>query len=225
MDTAIYNEGFGTLYERMVRKEYLKSIRDRYSPLYTLEVKCGFGVDSLIFENPILVENRPEYLAGCRDVCTNAQIIDADFMKLPFRSNSFDLVWSSCLLDDVPSKQVFLDYLSELKRVCRRHLLLFVSNDLHPTHGILKISTGKPWIDIRTLPALIQKSRLSIIEKGNIDSPPWLSGICLPSHSKSDSRNLDSPILKKWVNIEKNYLPAILKVFMGHQVFVLSEKK
>ena len=146
-------------------------------------------------------------------------------MNLPFRSNSFDLVWSSCLLDDVPSKQIFLDHLSELKRVCKKYLLLFVSNDLHPTHGILKLGTRKPWIDIRTLPALIRNSGLSIIEKGNIDSPPWLSGICLPSHSRSDSRNLDSPMLKNWVNIEKKYLPGIAKVFMGHQVFVLAEKK
>lgn len=220
----IYNEGFGTLYERMIRKEYLQSFKNRFKPEHVLEVKCGFGIDSAIFDNTILVENRSDYLINCKETSPNSYIINADYMRLPFKSNSFDLVWSSCLLDGSGSQQVLTDYISELKRVSKKHLLLFVSNDLHPTHGIPKLFSKEPWIDIKTMPSLIQKCGLTIIDKGNIDSPPWPSGLCLPSHSRSDSRNLDSSLLKKWVTIEKNYLPGLIKVFLGHQVFVLGEK-
>ena len=220
-----YNEGFGTLYERMVRKEYLLSFKNNFNPGSILEVKCGIGIDSSIFDNATLVDNRAEYLTDCKEICPSSHIVDADYMKLPFRSNSFDLVWSSCLLDDAVSGHDLNDYISELKRVSKRHLLLFVSNDLHPTHGIPKLLSGKPWVDIRTMPSIVKKCGLDIIEQGNIDSPPWPSGLCLPSHNKSDSRKLESPLLKKLVNIEVKYTPGVVKKILGHQVFVLAEKK
>ena len=231
----IYNEGFGTLYERLVRKEYLKSLNINFDSV--LEVKSGFGVDSLVFKDKRvkLVENRAEYLQECErllvatSTAKKIELINSDFLNLPFEPNSFDLVWSSSLIDDVPNPKA---YILEMKRVSRKYVLLFASNDLHPTHIYSKFKKASvPWIDNRTLPRIIESCGLKIIDKGNIDSPPWPSGITLPIKvkdkigDKPDSRELDaSGILRMLVSFEK-FIPDFIKILTGHQVFVLSEEK
>lgn len=230
----VYNEGFGTFYERLVRKEYLKSLTINFDSI--LEVKCGFGVDSLVFKDKQvnLVENRAEYLQECKrllaaiSVDNNIELIKSDFLNLPFKPNSFDLVWSSSLIDGVPNPKTLI---WEMKRVSRKYVLLFASNDLHPTHIYSKFKKASvPWIDIRTLPRIFESCGLEIIDKGIIDSPPWPSGLNLPIEfkgkikSKPDSRELNaSGVLRKLVSFEK-FIPNLIKIFMGHQVFVLAEK-
>jgi len=231
----VYNEGFGTFYERLVRKEYLKSLNINFDSI--LEVKCGFGVDSLVFKDKQvnLVENRPEYLQECKRLLAatllnnNIELIKSDFLSLPFKQNSFDLVWSSSLIDDVPNPKA---YILEMKRVSRKYVLLFASNDLHPTHIYSKFKKASgPWIDIRTLPRIFESCGLRIIDRGNIDSPPWPSGINLPTklkdkkRGKPDSRELDaSGVLRTLVSFERHIIPNFVKIFTGHQVFILAER-
>jgi len=231
----VYNEGFGTFYERLVRKEYLKSLNINFDGV--LEVKCGFGVDSLIFKDKevTLVENRSDYLQECKgllaatSVNNNIELIKSGFLNLPFKQNSFDLVWSSSLIDDVPNPKALI---WEMKRVSRKYVLLFASNDLHPTHIYPKLKTeSAPWIDFRTLPRIFESCGLEIIDKGNIDSPPWPSGINIPMElkgkikSKPDSRELEaSGVLHTLVSFEK-FIPNLIKIITGHQVFVFAEKR
>jgi len=233
---GVYNEGFGTFYERLVRKEYLKSLTINFDSV--LEVKCGFGVDSLIFKNNqvTLVENRADYLQECKrllaatSVNSKIELIKSDFLNLPFKPNSFDLVWSSSLVDDVPNPKALI---LEMKRVSRKYVLLFASNDLHLTHIYSKSKKASiPWIDIRTLPRIFESCGLEIIDKGNIDSPPWPSGLNIPMKlkgkikSKPDSRKLNtSSVLRTLVSFERYIIPNFAKIFMGHQVFVLAEKR
>lgn len=231
----VYNEGFGTFYERLIRKEYLKSLNINFDSV--LEVKCGFGVDSLIFKDKevTLVENRPAYLQECKRLLAttplnnNIELIKSDFLSHPFKQNSFDLVWSSSLIDDVPNPKALI---LEMKRVSRKYVLIFASNDLHPTHIYPKFKkTSIPWIDIRTLPRIFESCGLRIMDKGNIDSPPWPSGINLPTKlkdkkkGKPDSRELDaSGVLRTLVSFERHIIPNFVKMFTGHQVFILAEK-
>lgn len=231
---GVYNEGFGTFYERLVRKEYLKSLNINFDSV--LEVKCGFGVDSLIFKDKqmYLIENRSEYLQECkrllakRSMNNKRGLIKSDFLNLPFQPNSFDLVWSSSLIDEVPNPKA---YILEMKRVSKKYTLLFASNDIHPTHIYSKFKNASlPWIDIRTLPRIFESCGLMIMDKGNIDSPPWPSGLNIPAELKdknkgADSRDLDaSGVLRTLVSIERE-IPNFVKAFMGHQVFVLAEKR
>ena len=231
----VYNEGFGTFYERLVRKEYLISLNINFDSV--LEVKCGFGADSLIFKDKevTLIENRSQYLQECKtllaatSVNNNIELIKSDFLNLPFQSSSFDLVWSSNLIDEVPNPKA---YILEMKRVSRKYVLLFASNDLHPTHSYSKFKKESgPWIDIRTLPRIFESCELEIIDRGNIDSPPWPSGINLPTklkdkkRGKPDSRELDaSGVLRTLVSFERHIILNFVKIFTGHQVFILAEK-
>jgi len=232
---AIYNEGFGTLYERLVRKAYLEHLLSLYSSSIdtVLEIKPGLGIDSMIFKSRgkqvCLIEKRLRYILECKDILKNGRVIKSDFLKLPFKPDSFDLVWSSSLIDGVTNPEA---YILEMRRVSKRYLLLFVSNDLHPTHFISKIikEKSRSWMNLKTLSHFINACELEIIEEGNIDSPPWLSGISIPMRLKTDSinpdsRNLDdSGIVGKLASFER-YIPNWIKIFTGHQLFVLAEKR
>lgn len=232
----LFNEGFGTFYERLVRKEYLESLINLFEFKSVLEIKSGLGVDCLVFKDKQvnLVEYLPEYLIECKKLLAatwsnkKVEIIKANFFNLPFKQNSFDLVWSSSLIDDVPNLKALV---FEMKRVSRKYVLLFASNDLHPTHIYSKFKKASvPWVDIRTLPRIFESCGLEIIDKGNIDSPPWPSGISLPAllknrTKKPDSGKLDTtPIFNILTSFEK-HIPKCIKIFTGHQVFVFAEKK
>ena len=181
-----------------------------------------------------LVENRSEYLQECKRLLAKTSmnnkrgLIKSNFLNLPFQPNSFDLVWSPSFIDEVPNPKA---YILEMKRVSKKYTLLFASNDIHPTHIYSKFKKASgPWIDIRTLPRIFESCELEIIDRGNIDSPPWPSGLNLPAKLKdkrkgADSRDLDaSGVLRTLLSVERD-IHNFVKTFMGHQVFVLAEKR
>jgi len=222
----IYNEGFGTLYERIVRKAYLREIIPNNAFEDVLEIKSGFGIDSRVYSDKkvTLADNRREYVLACKDTWNgdSCNIMMMDMELLPFKKNSFDLIWSSCVLDEIKRPR---DYILKLKDITRQYLLLFASNDLHFTHLAKKIGKKRFRFDEWTMNDLFKSCGFEILDCGGIDSPPWPSGFCIPSGKrKSDSRKINSSkILAKIARFEK-ILPRPIKVFSSHQVYVFARK-
>jgi len=223
---SIYNEGFGTLYERIVRKEYLERLLYENTFENVLEIKCGFGIDSRIFSGKkvTLADDRLEYVKECKKMWEQDEcnIVITDMELLPFKKNSFDFIWSSSVLDD---RQKTKDYILKLKELTMKYLLLFASNDLHFTHAIKKIGKERDWLDIKTLPSFFKSCGFKILDCGNIDSPPWPSGFCIPGGKmKSDTRKIDSSNKLKKIAVLENILPSKVKIFTAHQVYVFAQK-
>jgi len=112
-----------------------------------LEIGCGsgYGADYLSksASSVIGVDISPGGIAGCQDKYgkENLDFVEADGLKLPFESGSFDVVVSFQVIEHIAPKNV-LNYLSEIKRVLNSDGVFLVST---PNSRLRLLPFQKPW--------------------------------------------------------------------------------
>lgn len=137
-------------------------------------------------------------LAGCRVTLVNPEMemiygweildindrvetrLNIDVYHTPFMEGQFDLAWNfvTCTeLDNIPA------YLSEMKRVSNKYVLLVTCNNFqpgYPWHRLIHKIYGFPWTHgqvrynhITTVKRIFRDIGLKVIEYGAIDTPGW----------------------------------------------------
>jgi ubiquinone/menaquinone biosynthesis C-methylase UbiE len=103
--------------------DFLKNYKlDKNSKV--LEVGCGCGDGLKQFNNQFVVgvDLSEESLK-----LSKGNLVNADLFKLPFKDNSFDLVYSSGLLEHFKIEKA-REAVLELKRVCKGEIVVIVPN-------------------------------------------------------------------------------------------------
>ena len=243
-------EGPGVVHEHFVKMEYLDKIDRKYDPKIILEIgNCveskSAGIDSVIFlmrrKEIIFIDMLLNNLKLAKKLdemfCRKSELIRASPMKLPFRPNCFDLVFSSCVLDYVDSPKLIL---KEIVRVTRGFLLICSTNRLHVAHFLHKffhsIMTA-PWEKAKNLMTfwdlrrLVEEEGVEVIDGGGIDMPPILS--CWvklgEKNEKSEFQTINprkNPLMFKLLSLfcffEKS-MPQVVKILQAHMVYILAE--
>jgi ubiquinone/menaquinone biosynthesis C-methylase UbiE len=119
----------------------------------------------------------PRMLAATRRRVLHANLVRADAQHLPFAAGSFDLLWSSYLLDLIPTSQLS-SVLMEFRRVLRNGGRLLVVNSTKAGDALTFLE------HIHTPPKLV----------------PYLLGSCRPIHIEPFLREA------QFANIERELL-------------------
>lgn len=112
-----------------------------------LEIGCGsgYGADYLSksASSIVAIDISPDGISYCQDKYGKDNLIfmPADGLKLPFKSDSFDIVLSFQVIEHVDPRNV-LNYLSEIKRVLNREGVFLVST---PNSRLRLLPFQKPW--------------------------------------------------------------------------------
>jgi len=187
-------EGYGIIYERIIREWFFDRIIRHLSIRTVLEVPAdgssGFpGINSSYFVQQ-----------GCQVVTVNAdveilrksgelwkvmglqvnRVRAATYHRLPFRDGEFDLVWNYCEIEKSAAPKRLLN---EMVRVSRKFILLMIQNSLTYGYFIHRIHHryfNIPWDHgnprLMRLEKIIQLSKecsLKIVEVGLIDATPF----------------------------------------------------
>jgi ubiquinone/menaquinone biosynthesis C-methylase UbiE len=246
-------EGPGVIHEHFVKMEYLDEIDRKYNPKTILEIGSGIksksaGVESLVFlkeqKTVIFVDKNLNNLKMARKInqmfyrSKRIDLIRASPTNLPFRSNCFDLVFSSCVLDFADSPKLTL---KEIVRIANGLVLLFSTNCLHVAHFLhkfLHFIISAPWekaknlMNFWSLRRVIEEEGIRVIEGGGIDMPPILS--CWIKQGGSDGKNKlriinprKNPLMFKLLSMfylfEKS-MPRAIKTLQAHMIFILAQK-
>jgi hypothetical protein len=253
------DEGIGVIHERFIKAEYIDSLDKHYTLKKVLEVgsgisaelAAGVGFDSLLFtikgKYVVLIDHTNENLQTAKKVYEfiglkdKIHLVQAYPSKMPFRPNTFDLVFSSYLVEFINNPIICL---REMKRVSQL-VLLFATNYLNVGHFIQKIYGGiirAPWkrgskyqTTLWTLRKSAEAAGLKIIESGALDIPPWPSGVAIMKPKgyeylrKLRIMNREtSPwtfrLLRLFYLFEKA-LPTSIKTLQSHIVYTLAFKQ
>lgn len=186
------NEGLGSSYERIVLNRKLELIVQRFQISSVLEVPSfGFtgisGINSMglarIGCQVTLVDHDQERLKKIQNIWNKVRLpVQAVLLKqyevLPFADDSFDFSWNFAAIWFVEDLQAFL---SELSRVTRKVIAIFVPNRLGLGYIIQKLSAKQElenyFHEEHIVPGNIKKSMdklgWRLVEKDFIDCPPW----------------------------------------------------
>lgn len=255
----VIDEGIGVIHERIVKSEYINFIVQKYNLHVILEVGssigiekgAGVGIDSIGLsikcKDVVLMDFSKENLAIVKQVYQimglkdKLCLVKAHPSSMPFKSNAFDLVFNSYLVEFV-SKPV--ECVREMRRVSCKLILLFDTNYLNVGHFIHKIYKGvirAPWENgsaqsttLWFLRKLIKTNGLKIIDSGAIDIPPWPSGVAIRKTAdykrmkelpiiNPNTKPLTFKLLRLFYLFEKS-MPKFIKVFQSHIVYVVAEK-
>jgi hypothetical protein len=254
----IEREHFGPLYDRYSLRKYFSSLVDKSGIKDCLEVPA-VGVASApgIWSEAwgekgcnVTLVNAPKQETMQRwermGIGARLKITDADVENLPFRNNTFDLVWNYVVL----TKQINpAKVLNEMKRVSRKFVLVVANNRFnwgYPIHKNNHERKNIPWthgdiilFDYRNMIGLFEKSGLKVVEKGLLDVVPWPEGIGfrdLRLHGKNlegtewECKMVDYveenrfPLWMKLVYLfEKFPTPFFMKLRYSHLYYVLGE--
>jgi len=197
------DEGIGTVYERIVLDEYFRGLLNRYDIKTVLEhpadgVTGVPGINSLEFARhsscKVTLTNPSELmLDGARVVWEREKLLDnVEFVKceideLPFSDNSFDLSWNFCIFEKFSNPNILV---AELKRVSKKYVMVLTQNkynlgtivhflyhkfnSLEWDHGFTNLMTMKSILKV------MKDNDLEVLEKGSIDTPPWLDTWDMP---------------------------------------------
>jgi Methyltransferase domain len=257
-------EGFGVTYDRsvmaiqqrlLVKKYALKMIIE--SPSYGAKAagslySLGYAVSGC---NVTLVNPETDVIhyweeLGLRD---RVRFIEkADYIRLPFEDNTFDLAWNFVTftnLDDQPA------WLNEMKRVTNKYVMVISCNNFqlgYPLHRIIHKIWNFPWNHGKTHFNLIwnvkkffKNAGLKILEYGAIDTPPWpdpvgFRDVRLHKHSSPEKRAkvvwdvpfvnyLKSNTFPLWMRALSSYdIPlrhGYTKLPFSHLFYVLAKKQ
>ena len=186
--------GLGTIYERFALYDWLEILLKKYEINSVLEGPgdglTGIpGLNSLVFGREgvhtivALGSSRAVSLAR-RGWRTNAPGANVDFVltangRLPFKAESFDLVWNFNRLPFFPLKEL----LSEMGAVSKNLVLIFVPNRRNYGYWLRRLhhrKTGRPWIygniedwNLRNVIAVVEDQNLKVLETCYIDAPWW----------------------------------------------------
>jgi len=167
----------------------------------------------------------------------------SDLYHLPFGDGQFDLVWN---FDSVPLFEDPPRFISEMARVSRSLVMIIVANTWnvgYPIHALSCLLShrtsawGSPnWMSLRRIERVLRQVGLVTVERGLVDMPPWpgfdaLNPVMQRVHRAKTSGAHDlrsdaevEKTLDRLTFIEYAPLPAILKIPVSHQQYVLARK-
>lgn len=261
------DEGIGTVYERVVIDEYFRHIQKKYNINTVLETPADGvtgvpGLNSLEFArnggHVFLTNPSEKMLINAKKVWVKnnldhlVEFHQAEVDELPYEDNSFDLVWNYCMFERFDHPEVLLE---EMKRVSKKYVMVMTQNfynfgtfvhwlfhqyhDLNWDHGNTEL------MKFSGIEDKLEKVDLNIIEKGTIDTPPWMDTWDMPL--RGEIKTFLNPVGIKWNwNINKEtekkkddsdngglisflakveeYLPYWFSVIQTHHLYALTEK-
>jgi len=184
-----YDEGLGTVYERFMIDEYLKRLLSRYDIKKVLEAPVfGMtgvsGLNSIYFAGNkcavVLIDNDKERIECIKkvwkEIDQNAEVIYLEnFDKLPFKDNSFDMVWNFCAMENINEEKL----VKEMFRVSSKLVLIITPNDMN----IFNLSRKSKYKSLKN------RFKDNLIEEGVLDIPPWPdTKISIKKKLKNDSK-------------------------------------
>lgn len=248
--SATFNEGVGSVYERIMLKRFFENLVKKYSFKSVLEYKgltITKGIDNITF----LKNNKKVFVfdkKGGRFEKNWPFRAKPRFFSQSSLLERADLVWNFAVVQLEPG------ILNEMIKFSKKHFLLFVPNFLNwgtPIHLLYHLLTKnrcthaeRGSLKLRTLWGLkgfVQRQRVQVIKAGFIDTPllPDI-GFSLKelkktlgvrersdltrAHTIKDSRN----ILKNFNLlgiIERLKLPVILQTPFAHHIYILGKVK
>ncbi|MEA3476232.1 MAG: class I SAM-dependent methyltransferase [Candidatus Cloacimonadota bacterium] len=267
MSSKDLDEGIGTVYERVVIDKYFRHIQQKYNIETVLETPADGvtgipGINSLQFARNgakvFLTNPSKKMLINAQkvwkknDLAPLVEFHQSEVDELPFKDNSFDLVWNYCMFERFNHPEVLLE---EMKRVSQKYVMVMTQNfhnfgtlvhwlfhkyhNLYWDHGHTKLMTFSGIKDN------LKKVNLKILEKGTIDTPPWMDTWDMPL--RGEIKTFLNPIGVKWNwNINKEtqkkekenergglipflakveeYLPEWFSVIQTHHLYILTKK-
>ncbi len=196
-----FDEGLGTVYERLVMSRYLNELTAREGLLRILEhpadgVTGVIGCNSLALgENGrrvLLANPVPEALETARarwqaSGVEPSGLVAAEVDRFPFADDSFDLVWNFCIFERFAQPEALV---AEMARVSRRYVLIMTQNCLNlgtGLHALYHLIRGQPWdhgrpsrMTVRAVARVLRGLGLRLVESGPIDTPPWVDTWDMP---------------------------------------------
>ncbi|WXG44783.1 MAG: DUF362 domain-containing protein [Promethearchaeati archaeon SRVP18_Atabeyarchaeia-1] len=258
--------GTGTMYERKSMRRFLNALYLRYHPESVLEAYCN-GISGIpcIASTVLadrgckvtLVNPNPKILKLAEDYWRKRGTERVEFRvgsveKLPFESNTFDLVWNFAV---VPKLENPMRALKELTRVSRNLVLVFSNNSLNfgfPFHQLYHGRTKsawnhghKGWMLTSNVKKIMRKAGLEVVKTGYVDVPPWpdldipigqvVKGIVTGRSGeeggrvvKASSGNAEGSGMRRMLaSLAGRFepmLPGFAKPIFGHHFFVLARK-
>jgi len=212
------DEGIGTVYERILIDEYLRTLQTKLEIKSVLESPADGvtgvpGVMSLEFARNgatvALTNPVQSMLDGARQVWKKGEFIDrvtlvnceVDATHLP--DDSFDLVWNYCMFERFADPGPLV---GEMKRVSRRHVMIMTQNFYNfgtVFHKLYHAMSGMEWdhgygsqMTMRAIRRAVLKQGLKIEEEGEIDIPPWLDTWDMPL--RGAMKQILAAVGKKW---------------------------
>ncbi len=184
------DEGFGSVYERIMLEELLKRLHDKYGFKTILEYGCRFtkGYDDLVF-----MKENCEVTLGVQDVDKIRDKwkfdLKPEFSDIDDIDTEYDLVWNFAIIQLNPH------ILMKMKEASRRYVLFFTPNVWnygtafhityhlisrtechHPEQGKIRLRSR------RGLKRIATENGLTVLESGYVDIPWWLSASIATQH-------------------------------------------
>lgn len=189
----LFNEGYGTEYERYALNKFASRMVDRYNISSVLELPANGvmgapGIKSLIFAkvgcDVTVAHPSEEFLSTAKKVW-DAFGLDATFVKShwlnsTFDDNSFDLVWNFCVYEHFDDPGAVI---REMLRVTQQYVFIEIQNVFnigYPLHRIHHLLRREPWdhgnprqMKLSDVERVVTGHGASVVETGATDMPPW----------------------------------------------------
>ena len=229
-----FNEGLGTVYERFILNSILDKILVKYHLKNILEypVYGMTGVDGInsihLAKNNVnvtLVDVDKTRLAKIKkyweilnlDKKLKTFLINPDRIdKLPYKSDSFDLVWNFAALWFYKDADKIIKKMIDLSN---KLVFISVNNKWQLGYPLRKFILDRnffsknyidiKWINIRLIKRILTSHGLKIIEDGVFDSPPW-PDTCLPINEIKNKIGI-----KRKPNQENQWLWSMMSYYAG----------
>lgn len=190
-----FDEGMGTVYERIMINKYFEKLIKKYDIKNVFEgpsdgITGVRGVNSFMFakngkdvtfftpskrEEKQVIETWSKVGKGLK-----VKIKSGEPLKFPFEDNSFDLVWNFCVAEHFKDPVALV---KEMKRISRRYVLIMTQNvynvGTYPHVAYHKIKKQEwnhgdlRWMSFAGINKMIKENNLKIIEKNVVDVPIW----------------------------------------------------
>jgi ubiquinone/menaquinone biosynthesis C-methylase UbiE len=249
-----FDEGLGTVYERLIMNGMFAALVERHNVHDVLEVPT-FGMTGLTGVNSVEFVKKgcsltlSDNSANLTKVVGLWKILDMpckfktvdDYSHLPFESGSFDLVWNFAALwhvADAPS------LVKEMARVSSKLVWISVQNTTQPGYLLRKYvidkellaSVHEEWLNTKLICKLLEEQGMSVIKQGVFDVPPF-PDVAMPIGRKVATgwawnimdyyMNKDPQLIDrihKYRIIEDSKLPNSLKALWAHHRYILARK-
>ncbi|EKD56571.1 MAG: hypothetical protein ACD_58C00146G0008 [uncultured bacterium] len=198
MDKKYYNEGLGTVYEKLMLNELFLSLINKYSLKSILEIPIrgmsGIpGMNSYQFIkdgcNLTLADTDHQLIQDIKEYWQEVNRkpkIDyvSDLTNLPYKNNSFDLVWNfSALWYHNNADKI----IKEMVRVSKKYILISATNVWQPGYLLRKSwidknffkTVNEKWTRLPEIKKVLKKEGVKIVKENVIDVPPF-PDTCMP---------------------------------------------
>lgn len=242
-----YDEGLGTVYERIMLNNMFDILTSQYKLNHILEVPI-YGMTGLEGINSVRFAQN-----GCNvTLCDyNKNLIKAqelwtilrrpiniievnNFKSIPLESKSFDLVWNFASLWHIKEAPALVH---EMSRLSSNLVLVFVQNTHQPGFWIRKCfnmipkDVNEEWLNMHLWESVLMQNGFNIIKKGYLDIPPFPDiAVSIGKKVKNDwnwniinyYQEKDYELLnrlKKYEFLEKYQIPI-----WAHHKFILGQR-